>query len=309
MTRAINCSLMENALDYLRLAAEQVLGDDERMTKHAIATLGDGVELLLKARLDQRDWCLIFKDVDAATRDKYEKGDFESATFKQLVQRLKNLCDIELDPAAQDAIEKLRKERNRIRHFAIHVSHNEAVGQIADAFHFAIDFVANHLAEYSGSYQDTISELRSHLGKFSEFIRVRMDAIRPLIKKSDPSFVIKCPKCLQPALVADGDSVQCHFCRFHCSPSEGLDEWMSAFRPMRPKDWLIECPVHNCPNCFAETGFFTKDHRSGDAMAVCLRCGVSGKYRRCSRCDALFNGDDEDPMCHDCWDNLCHSDD
>ncbi len=40
------------------------------MLKHAVATLADGIELLLKARLEAQHWHLLFKEVDSADRNR-----------------------------------------------------------------------------------------------------------------------------------------------------------------------------------------------------------------------------------------------
>jgi hypothetical protein len=46
-----------------------------------------------KARLEVRDWSMVFKDVDQAKLTKYEEGDFQSLTFDQAVKRPENICD------------------------------------------------------------------------------------------------------------------------------------------------------------------------------------------------------------------------
>src|SRR5713101_8439475 len=96
VTEPITCNLAENALDYLLLAGVQAKEGSPRMLEHALATLADGVELLLKARLEMKDWCLVFKDVDQANRQKYEAGDFQSIVFEQAVKRLENICSVQI---------------------------------------------------------------------------------------------------------------------------------------------------------------------------------------------------------------------
>ena len=83
MTDPIACKLAENALDYLILAGEQATDGSPRMLKHALATLADGVELLLKARLEIEDWKLVVESEEEVSREDYEKGDFKSVDFSQ----------------------------------------------------------------------------------------------------------------------------------------------------------------------------------------------------------------------------------
>lgn len=309
MKRHIKCNLLENAIDYLLLAAELVALDNERQTKHAIAILGDGIELLLKARLEKEGWYLIFKDLDKATRDKYESGDFESASYKQLIDRIENLCNIAVASSSVDILNRLRNERNRARHFAVNIEYDAAVAMIAKTFSFAIDFIAEQFADSIGSHEDVIQELRRYLGQFSQFVEVRMKVVKSQIDTSHPSFVIKCPKCLQLSLVSDGKTVNCHFCTFTCDSSCATDEWMDAFGPSRLRDWLVEQPLSICPNCGDETCFFAEDSLSEKSTAVCLVCGEAGDYRHCPRCDTLYDGTDEDPMCPECWQDICHRND
>ena len=84
-----------------------------RLLKHALATLADGIESLLKARLEAYDWCLIFKDVDKAERTKFESGDFQSVTFDQAIKRLTNICSVNFDHASFPVLESLRQLRKQ----------------------------------------------------------------------------------------------------------------------------------------------------------------------------------------------------
>ena len=73
MSEPIICNLAENALDYLILAGEQAREGNPRMMKHALATLGDGLELLLKARLEAHDWRQVFSNPARADLAKFQR--------------------------------------------------------------------------------------------------------------------------------------------------------------------------------------------------------------------------------------------
>ena len=63
----LQLTLLDNALDFLLSAAEAVNRDEgPRSLKEAVLHLGNGVELLVKARIAREHWSLIFADVDKA---------------------------------------------------------------------------------------------------------------------------------------------------------------------------------------------------------------------------------------------------
>ena len=221
MSEPITCNLAENALDYLILAGEQAKqgsprmakDGDPRMTKHALATLADGVELLLKARLELRDWCLIFKDVDQASRPKYENGDFQSVTFDQAILRLKNLCSVEIPAKHLSVVSQLRQLRNRVRHFAVTTEREEAVSLLAKTFSFAIEFVTEHLEQKCPDVSGEMSQLRLLLGEFQEFVQERIKQIHTQLAAKDEqcSYGLDCPKCLQWTYYADAKTAALSF--------------------------------------------------------------------------------------------------
>jgi len=307
MVESITCNLAENALDYLILAGEQAKLDSPRMRKHAIATLADGVELLLKARLEIKDWCLIFKDVDQATRTKYESGDFQSVTFDQAVTRLENLCSVQIAKSHRDIIDKLRQLRNRIRHFAVTTENSVAISLIVKTLSFAIEFVTEHLHSILDKLAEELGQLRTLLGDFAEFVDSRMAEVKTELEAA--YCVVLCPVCLQDALkLGDGD-VTCAFCRHKADGESAAVEWVECFFGFQsPKDSLIEPQIEECPECGAQACVNVGGIIEDDTGYVCFSCGLSGDYEYCSDCGQLFSGDDSS-RCSDCWENLMSKND
>ena len=64
----IRLHLLENAFDYLLSAAEYASLKSPRSWKYAILHLVAGIELLLKARLQQEHWSLLFQRVESGYR-------------------------------------------------------------------------------------------------------------------------------------------------------------------------------------------------------------------------------------------------
>jgi hypothetical protein len=296
----ISYTLAENALDYLILAGEQAKEGSPRMLKHAIATLADGVELLLKARLELHDWSLVFKDIDKASRPKYESGDFQSLVFEQTFIRLQNSCSIVIDDHHLKVINELRQLRNRIRHFAVSTEETVAESLIAKTFSFAIEFVTEHLQTIHDALQEELGALRALLGEFEAFVNARMNEIDTKIKSAYR--IVQCPVCLQEALALGADEIVCHFCGHTTDGETAASQWVDRFCGFQSlKDSLIDPQIEQCPECGAEACVDMGIETDGRLDYVCFACGEAGDYQHCSGCNQLCSSDD---VCEDCWSNI-----
>ncbi len=308
MTEPITCNLAENALDYLLLAGEQAKEGSPRMLKHALATLADGVELLLKARLEMKDWCLVFKDVDQANRQKYEAGDFQSIVFEQAVKRLENICSVQIPNSHLAIINKLRQLRNRIRHFAVSTDNRAANSLIAKTFSFAIEFVTEHLQAVHGELDDELTRLKELLFDYDAFIESRMEEIQSELKEA--YCVVRCPVCLQNAFVLGDDDPVCKFCLHKTDGQSAASEWIDRFgRFQSLKDSLIEPQIRGCPNCGIEACVDMNIETDGRRGHVCFVCGEEGRYEQCATCSNFCPRDSLGGMCVDCRQHFASSND
>lgn len=308
MQPPIQCTLAENALDYLLLAGEQVQAGNARLLKHALATLADGIELLLKARLETHDWCLLFKDVDKAERAKFESGDFQSVTVEQAIVRLKNICGVSFGHSAFPVLITLRQLRNRIRHFAIEVELAQAQSVLAKAYSFAIDFIAEEITPKSADdLEGEVAELRKLLGRFSEFVTQRKMDIQAKIDSQEYSVHVQCPACLQETLYPEGDVVVCAFCNFQTSGESAAQKWADENLPQSMKDDLIEPVVRCCPECGADACIPNGRISESPYSHVCLSCAEPGDYQDCSRCGELCPIDNVGEMCDGCRESIIGS--
>lgn len=308
MTEPIACNLIGNALDYLLLAGEQAREGSPRMLKHALATLADGVELLLKARLELYDWSLLFKNVDDADRDEFKSGDFQSVTFEQTVKRLKQICDVEVNPRHLSTLNALRVLRNKIRHFAVQADRQTAESLIARACSFAVDFVAKHLeAHLDTDSAESLRSLRCILGQYQGFVDARMKEIKAALDAQNYSVHVECPQCLQETLYAEEGESSCAFCGYRAKGEDAAAAWFDRNfgHILDPKDRLeLEDEIMSCPECGAWACVHDASHGR-----ICLACGESGAYEHCSRCGRLIAGE---PLpgdhCQECWDQKMERD-
>jgi len=307
MTEPITCDLAENAIDYLLLAGEQAKDGSPRMTKHAMATLWDGMELLLKARLEAEDWTQLFNKPEQANSSKFRDGDFFSVGFDKLIQRLKDTCGFEIEHPQAVILDRLRKTRNKIRHFAVTIDHATAVSLIVKAYSFAIDFIGKELDPHLGHNLETNVELlRSTLSEFEEFVSHRKSEIQTEIDGNRFSVFLDCPVCLQEALYSDGGEAICLFCgrrRDGESIASEISDQHSGW--MSPKDRLCSDPdVEECPECGSTACVAVGSLLDMDIAFVCIYCGESGDYERCEECNRLFSGENIANRCDDCFGDL-----
>jgi len=297
MNEPISCNLIENALDYLILSGEQARENNERMLKHSLATLADGIELLLKARLEIDGWHLLFADIDKADQVKLKEGDFLSVSCEQAIKRLKDICSVEIDKQRQNVIEKLRKLRNKIRHFAIDTNREEVISLITKAYSFAIDFTTNHLeSHYGNKIESDLDRIRLMLGEFSEFVNHRWQEIEKSLRKQD--WFIECPKCTQRTLCPSEGHAKCVFCGYDRT---GEVAALDLYEPIvRAKDHFeIQESIRDCPECGRKACIYDEAYQCW----VCLSCGET--YQKCTYCFELFSGEPTPGgACEECWQEL-----
>ena len=84
------------------------------MPKYSILNIFSGIELLLKEKLKQEHWSLVFEDVSKANKEKFLKGDFVSVNHGNIIKRLKGISNITVN---DKHINELRILRNQFEHF------------------------------------------------------------------------------------------------------------------------------------------------------------------------------------------------
>lgn len=131
-------SLLDNALDSLALGLEFALSDrqDKSKLKLAVLLVAQSVELLLKERLRREHWSLIYRNVDKA-------GSYDAITvsINEAKKRLATITNITLSKDHDDAVEEIRKTRNRIQHFEVNITFEQVVAQVNAAIQFLISFL------------------------------------------------------------------------------------------------------------------------------------------------------------------------
>lgn len=343
MSDKIRCTLAGNALDHLILAGQLARKDKPRHLKHAVANLADGVELLLKARLEIEDWRLLFphfgKDrtneqemcqhcgkAPHATapsapdpdRKRYRNGDFESVKYHEAVKRLKKVCEVRITRGQKKVLDTVRSLRNKVRHHSLRVSRSAVLSVITRTYSFALDFIRDEIdgktKTDTGRY---VEKLRELLGTYEAFVKDRMEQAKPALGEAY-GLTLDCPTCLQPALHAGGDGSRCEFCGKNGTGEEIASEWAERnLGRRRLKELAVEPYTEACPEC-EQDACVRISTRSTDYH--CFACGEGGSYDHCCDCQQLFDNtptaadlDDYDycpqGRCEECFRDLCERND
>ena len=277
----ISFHILENALDYVLSAAEHANLHSPRSWKYAILHLVAGIELLLKARLQNEHWSLLFQRVDQASEDSLQSGNFASVDFETTCNRLENIAGVGIERLDLSYLNELKDIRNRIQHFAIEIEIAQVKALVAKGINFFLEFSQANMHEQVSAMGRPMERIHRHLRGFEEFVESRMDEIRPQLE--DAPDLIECRVCWQDTLkIGDGDP-HCPFCGFQTTAEELAEE-------------LGEGSLdEECLECGAETMCFVL--RNNDfGVDYCTTCGTTQAV--CVNCRRRYIGDSE--YCIDC---------
>lgn len=111
---------------------------DDLSVKHIILNLANCLELLIKFKLENEHWTLVFADLNKARYSNYLEGDFVSVDIKSGIARLKNVCEIEYPFIAST---RIYQYRNRLMHYTLNGTFEQIIKNIVDAMNEVAEFV------------------------------------------------------------------------------------------------------------------------------------------------------------------------
>ncbi len=311
-------TLFENALDYILNAVNRLNLDEPDIIelKYSIVHLWSGIELLIKKRLMNEHWSLIFRDVNKARKASLESGDFISVYYDDAIKRLQDICDIDLSKY-QPILKKIREDRNRLEHFQINISKASAISNLIKAWIFILDFITEHLS-FEGEIvaEGYFEEIKSIMINHNEFVNQRLKDIEPVIEKNKnetfPYTIIDCPECMQDTMFLLGDESHCYFCNSHLSWEETKKRWLETHEGHKfsdPKEILADPLIHECPECEMEGLYQFEDDSTHlpDIGWICFACGGKWEWNdieKCVRCEKpFFHSGIHDTFCGGCFPN------
>jgi hypothetical protein len=299
-------ALVSHGLDFVAEAVERLASKpDDRSARYAVLHLANGTELLLKARLMEEHWSLVFADIGSARLPALADGDFKSVDFHQLLERLGNIASVTIADQHQKALSRLRDARNKVTHFAVTVQPEALRAQAAQVLSFLIDFIHDSLTT-TDEHDELIQTIKAQAIEFKRFVRERWKQIKSEVDKlATPP--VECPLCGQKAAEIDG-GITCLFCHGKPDSDAAAEHHLSNVLGLSHYDVVKdggEWPCHVCPECGNDT-FVPADEE--EANYRCFSCGV--EYHRddfefCEDCSEPYTPakDDTLPVCSDCYDS------
>ncbi|MFF5364630.1 hypothetical protein ACFY4I_35445 [Streptomyces scabiei] len=302
---------IENGMDYL-LSVTHHLADKPtaRDLKYAVLHLHSAVEVLLKARLMQEHWALVFEKPENATRGDFEKAEFKSCGVVDVLRRLEHIAGLDLGYRGrlEQHVSKLVKWRNALQHFGLTTPAPAVERTAVNILDFLLEFVQNHLRPAldragQATLDEEMAAVSDGLGEVRKLVTYRWNRLRPsltgLLDKT-----VTCGMCDQAALVVDGRDLACRFCQFRGESGEDAAVLYAEFILNRPvfDDRDVEPVVDECPDCSSNSLVQGARMASGRTSGyLCFQCGLDfDEWAVCVRCDVPMLMVNKNDVCESC---------
>ncbi len=319
----LNYTVLENGLDFVFMSINNLTiinnnaPDDEankRLMKYSLLHLSSGVELVFKHRLLQEHWTYVFADMNKAKKEALKSGDFQSADSETIIERLKNLCDIELTQDEVKDLRNLRSRRNKAEHFNL----NEHILSVESSIHKSITVlirvIVEHyvLDEFNDEESNLFSQIKTLLRQSQQHYNdAKAIAQKELEQAGMENYATTCPECEEHFLLRD-DGVKCIFCGYEATGEEAARDYihnvLGISEYITVKDGG-EFPQYECPACDNEALVFDVDK----GKAICFACDYDddiSKFSSCSHCGKPFvDTEDGISICPMCADYIFNKDD
>jgi hypothetical protein len=281
MTRIV-LNLLNNGLDYIYEAVEPI-GVPSRRSQHSwkytVLHIYSGIELLLKEKLRQEHWSLIFQNISKADPQKLKEGDFTSVYHDELVKRLQGIANVTINDAP---IKKLRDLRNRFEHFEVDIGLNECQEIVAAALDEIILFWEDNLKIISTcEQQEKFEAIKSSTTSFKVYREQRLRKFKKAIKKiteANSGVIVFCPDCHSLSFAIFKDTEKACKC-FVCEKEYTKDNYLKTIREHEKylsEESLISDSYEPydtlCPSCRKETRVRYYDSNHATLFYCCLNC-------------------------------------
>ncbi|MHC6223909.1 hypothetical protein ACYU03_03845 [Pseudomonas sp. X10] len=250
-------SLIDNGLDslrkgYVHLEKYEALlnkqaSDEERFSalKDSVLSIQHGVEILFKFSLKEKNELLLFTDIsklkeayksrrDGAIQELYEFEGLHTVTFKESIERLRDICGVTMSEKLVKNLKKVEGWRNNITHSAVLLRETEVANVLikflAELDEFFSPLIGPPYLEGQGrteldrAYRLTkaaYGELQNKIKALTVerlIVALQLNGIKNVSDSS--SFIVKEPlKALSILKQMQGDEIRygCDFINLHCS--------------------------------------------------------------------------------------------
>ncbi|ARE79450.1 MULTISPECIES: hypothetical protein [Streptomyces] len=298
---------VQNGVDYLDSVADQLRSGQPspRNLKYAVLHLQAAAEVLLKARLVQEHWSLVFKDPGTAKRERFEAGDFDSCTTTGAIGRLRDIAGVAVGDKPAKSLAILAKWRNRLQHYGLTAPAPAVEVTAAQVLDFLVAFVHDELlpalpgpeaAEAAADLESVGTKVRG----ITSYMAARLKRLADELKDAADRTVM-CPVCDQWALVLGNPALvmDCRFCH---------TTWPNAVLALEEyyEVNLLDANVQDCPECTQHTLVVESVGTvavPGASSSVCFCCGTNfAVAAQCTDCYNVFIPDPAEDygLCGNC---------
>lgn len=303
----IRFTLLENALDSIAFGIGRIAAAaTKRDLKQGVLNVDAGIELLLKERLRQEDWTLLFPKPAQADENLYKSGDFRSVEIHTCLERLDEHTIADVPKNTADMIRAYRRRRNKMQHFQFRDSKEGIEGATAQLLSAVLDFIHVEFedTELTQEENDLLAEVRDGLNGFKRYIEERLAHVKPRLDewRAEGFTILECPVCLQECLMADA-GVNCAFCGFTSDSEDAARLYIeNVMGETKFSAWRDggTFPLYHCPECCSHA---LVNH--DEAKFVCFGCGIeydNGELEICDDCGDPCDSEERfGGRCNECW--------
>lgn len=193
-------NLIDNAFDFL----ETGISKFKESPKYSVINFCAAIELLLKARLMSEHWSLIVATKNHPDLSKFQKGDFKSINFKDLLPRIEAVTNETFSKETVDCFNGLANHRNKMIHF-FHEAHaarpsDELLEQIAIEQCNGWFYLQRLLRKWNkifGSYSERITSINQMMKVHRVYLEAVFERIKPELdaEKKQGTIFKSCSTC------------------------------------------------------------------------------------------------------------------
>ncbi|HEX3038221.1 MAG TPA: hypothetical protein VHO94_04420 [Oscillospiraceae bacterium] len=313
-----NFSVLTNGFDFildavnnLILINEQNIEAEEqrRLAKYTLLHFSSGIELVLKYRLLCEHWTYIFSDMNKANKSAFESGDFKSVDSTTIIERLENLCGINISDNDKQILKRIRTARNKMEHFTLVESHQYFEAIVHKGLSVLLNIIAQYfdISQFAEEENEMFSALKSELIRFDKhYNEMKAIATAEILQIALQDDVLPCPACGEQYFVSTSISdMKCCFCgHIEYNAEEAATNYMenilgiSAYASIKDGDSF---PVYDCPECGSNSFLYNIKNKEW----ICFSCRTKYSEQEISFCEEcgepyLYEGD-EICICPNCF--------
>ena len=285
--------ILENGLCFLEESIIKLKEDKPKNMKYVILHLFAGVFLILKTRLYQEHWSLLFDDINKAIEEDFKLGNFKGVNFSDCLKRLENISNLRLE--STKLIHLLRKKRNKIEHFFEDENLDASKSTVVKVLSFTFNFIKDNLKNISKESQEKIKTIQEMCSDIDKYVDERLKEIAPKLEKE--KITLLCPSCSNKSLIANENKhlLECLFCNSQTDPSNY--EEISYYNDYNS---YFDSQNSFCSQCEAENSFVDTNNQDEYLCLNCFYTDDKESLNQCIRCGTIYAGT-LDTFCDICF--------